>query len=256
MKKRIVAIIQARMGSTRLPGKVMADLCGMPMLAVLLHRLKMVHELDEIVVATTNRADDDPLVNWLKEQNVKYFRGSQDDVLERFWCCAKENSADIIVRITADDPLKAPEIISHAIQLLVKYDSIDYVSNTLEPTFPEGLDVEVFSFLALDRAHNKANLKSEREHVTPYIWKNLSIFNIKQFGMSPNLSSWRLTVDKMEDLQFVRKLLSFSNNDIEISAKEIFRIFEENPELALINSNTVRNEGYLKSLRMENKIEK
>lgn len=246
-----VAIVQARMGSTRLPGKVLAELCGMPMLGFLLQRLRLAKELDEIIVATTTSDEDDLLVDWLKSNGVSYFRGSEYDVLDRFWRCARIHSADVVVRVTADDPLKDPEIIGRALAELHATEGIDYVSNTIKPTFPEGLDIEVFTFQALSRAHKEATLLSEREHVTPYIWKNPKQFVLRCFEMEPNLSSWRWTVDKPEDLVFIRTIMSHFRNEINTSYKDIIRLILNKPELTEINSGTIRNEGYLKTIAME-----
>lgn len=248
---KIIALVQARMSSTRLPGKVLADLCGIPMLSVLLHRLRQTQGIDEIVVATTTDPSDDTLVDWLTSHGVLFFRGSENDVLDRFWQCAKAHKADIIVRVTADDPLKDSEIIGRALAEFNANEGIDYVSNTITPTFPEGLDIEVFSFKALDRAAREATLPSEREHVTPYIWKHPDRFSVHCFKMYPDLSSWRWTVDKPEDLLFIQTLLSHFENNIETSYKEIIQLLNEKPELKKINAGTVRNEGYWKTLSME-----
>jgi len=250
---KTVAIVQARMGSSRLPGKVLANLCGQPMLAVLLHRLSLAIGLDEIVVATTNAQTDNVLVDWLISNNVAFFRGSESDVLERFWSCAKKYKAELVVRITADDPLKDPKIVTKAIDEFKSRINVDYVSNTIHPTYPEGLDVEVFSFSALDLAYRESRLISEREHVTPYIWKNPDKFGLYCFKMKPDLSHWRWTVDKPEDLIFIKKVLALLNNNIDVGYEEIIDLIQRNPELARINSNTVRNEGYLNTISKENK---
>jgi len=246
-----IAIVQARMGSTRLPGKVLAEICGEPMLGFLLQRLRRTAELDRIVVATTTSDEDDVLVDWLESNGVSYFRGSENDVLDRFWQCARIHEADIVVRVTADDPLKDPEVIDQALSELRAAAGTDYVSNTIKPTFPEGLDIETFTFQALTRAHQDATLQSEREHVTPYIWKNPNQFNLRCFEMEPNLSSWRWTVDKPEDLAFIRTVMSHLGNEINASYRDIIRLILSKPELAQINSGTVRNEGYLKTIAME-----
>jgi spore coat polysaccharide biosynthesis protein SpsF len=244
---RVVAIIQARMGSSRLPGKVLAEIDGQPLLGILISRVKSSKFLDQIVVATTTETADDILCDWLINEGVEYFRGSERDVLDRFWQCAKLYRADIIVRITADDPLKDSEIIDKALGMLKGSECVDYVSNTLKPTYPEGLDVEVFRFSALKKANAEATLASEREHVTPYIWKNRAKFKSVNFEMTPNLSDWRWTVDKPEDLEFVRSLLCLVGNDIFTGYQDLIETVNKNPLLRGINSSTVRNEGYLKS---------
>lgn len=248
---RVVAIIQARMSSTRLPGKVLADICGQPLLKWLMNRIVSVKEIDEVVVATTTNPADDQLQVWLNTESVKCFRGSEDDVLERFYWCAKERAADIIVRVTADDPLKDPGVIRQAITSLINDPNVDYCSNTIHPTFPEGLDIEVFRFSALEHAFRDARLASEREHVTPYIWKNPQLFFIKEFRWERNLNDWRWTVDKPADLEFIKNIYMHFRHQPLVSFTEIINYLEKFPEILLINQGTIRNEGYLKSLTLE-----
>lgn len=248
---KVVAIIQARMSSTRLPGKVLTDICGQPLLKWLLNRIVSVKEIDEVVVATTTNPADDELQEWLNKESVICFRGSEDDVLDRFYWCAKERAADIIVRVTADDPLKDPGVIRQAITSLINNPNADYCSNTIHPTFPEGLDIEVFRFSALEHAFRDARLASEREHVTPYIWKNPQLFFIKEFIWERNLSDWRWTVDKPADLEFVKNIYMHFRDQPLVSFTEIINYLEKFPEILLINKGTIRNEGYLKSLTLE-----
>ncbi|MDB2389777.1 glycosyltransferase family protein [Alphaproteobacteria bacterium] len=247
----VVAIIQARMGSTRFPGKVLAEINNQPLLEILIARVKRSKLIDKIVVATTTEVDDDGLCDWLSINGVEYFRGSERDVLDRFWHCAKLFKADLVVRITADDPLKDPDIIDEIVGLLQSSDSIDYVSNTLKPSFPEGLDIEAFRFRALDKANAEALLDSEREHVTPFIWKNSKKFNLHNVEMSPDLSAWRWTVDKPEDLDFIKSLLHLAGDDIFLDYRALIKIVKRNFFLININSNTARNEGYISSVSAE-----
>lgn len=249
---KIVGIIQARMGSSRLPGKVLADVHGRPMLKWLLDRMHSVKLIDEIIVATTLSPEDDGLVNWLCENNVKYFRGSESDVLERFYECAKKHQASLVVRITADDPLKDPGIIAQAIAMIANDPEIDYCSNSINPTYPEGLDIEVFRFSALEKSFQEAQLSSEREHVTPYIWKNPELFKVASLEFDQNLSYWRWTVDKADDLQFVRAVYQEFINQPLVPFTEIISFLERNPKIVEINiASAIRNEGYLKSLSLE-----
>ncbi len=245
---RVVAIIQARMGSSRLPGKVLAKIEGRPLLDVLISRVQNSKFVDQIVVATTTERTDDILCDWLNNEGIEYYRGSERDVLDRFFQCAKLYRADVIVRVTADDPLKDSYIIDEALGILSESSDIDYVSNTIRPTYPEGLDIEVFRFSVLEKANTEATLESEREHVTPYIWKNKEKFKVVNFEMTPNLSDWRWTVDKPEDLEFVRSLFSLAGNDFSTGYLDLIEIVNKNPLLVDINSNTVRNEGYIKSI--------
>lgn len=250
----IVAIIQARMGSTRLPAKVLADVCGCPMLQRLIKRIECVRDLDSIVVATTDSTDDDQLAAWVAANTrCEVFRGSEFDVLDRFYQCASRASASIVVRVTADDPLKDPALISHAIDRLLADQQLDYCSNTLRPTYPEGLDIEVFRFDALERAHCEATLPSDREHVTPYIWRQPELFRVSNFEFERDLSTWRWTVDKPNDLEFIRKIYGEFPGRPDVSYLEIIDLLERNPQLMLINQGTVRNEGYQKSLSLEKK---
>jgi spore coat polysaccharide biosynthesis protein SpsF (cytidylyltransferase family) len=245
---RVVAIIQARMGSTRRPGKVLEKVLGEPLLGHLLVRLRSVKELDDIVIATTDHESDDVLVQWTSSNNVKCFRGSQYNVLSRFYDCAYENDAQIIVRVTADDPLKDPVVVSHAIKLLLKHSELDYVSNTIKPTYPEGIDIEVFRFEALQRAFNSAKKKSDLEHVTPFIWNNPKEFRLYNFEAALDSSSVRLTVDYEEDLEVVRKVFEKFKGHPLVTYQEIVNFLDDNPEIAKINENIARNEGYNNSI--------
>ena len=251
---RTVAIIQARMGSTRLPGKVLTEISGKTMLQRVVERTSAAKSVDEVVVATTNEKEDDTLVNYLKNEGIcDIFRGSVDDVLSRYYECAKLHKADIIVRVTADDPLKDPQIIDQAIELLNEDPMLDYCSNTIEPSYPEGLDIEVVRLSALERAHNEAQLASEREHVTPYIWKHPNLFKILNFKFERNLKDWRWTVDKPEDIEFMRCVYREYGSCPLVSYKDVIVWLDKNPQIRQINSGINRNEGYLKSLDLEKK---
>lgn len=246
---KTVAIIQARMGSTRLPGKVLAKINGRPMLGLLLSRVDAASLVSEIIVAIPDEQGDDVLRDWLEDNNIEYFRGSAEDVLERFYLCALACQADLIVRVTADDPLKDPEIINYAIRCMLDNLEFDYVSNTIIPTYPEGLDIEVFKFSALENAYRNAVLSSEREHVTPYIWKHSEFFITHNFVNQRNLSSWRWTVDKYEDLLFIRTIMDIFKDQPLVSYLEIIEFLDANPDLLKINTQkTLRNEGYIQSI--------
>ena len=248
---RVVAIIQARMGSTRRPGKVLEKIHGEALLAHLLVRLQAVKEFDDIIIATTHHDTDDVLYEWASSNDIKCFRGSEDNVLSRFYHCASENDAQIIVRITADDPLKDPEVISHAINLLLDHSELDYVSNTIKPTYPEGIDVEVFTFEALQRAFNLAVKKSDLEHVTPYIWNNPEEFKVHNFEASLDTSYVRLTVDYEDDIEVVRRILDRFIDYPLVPYQHIVNFLSDHPEIAKINGTITRNEGYNQSIMGE-----
>ncbi|MEM2679660.1 MAG: glycosyltransferase family protein [Candidatus Hadarchaeales archaeon] len=252
--RKTVAIIQARVGSTRLPGKVLKEICGKPMLWYVIERVKRARLINEIVVATTTNAEDDEIVKIAEQCRVKTFRGSEDDVLDRYYRAAKEFKADVVVRITADCPLIDPEIVDKTVEFFLKGD-FDYVSNTVRPTFPDGLDVEVFSFDALKKAWENATKLSEREHVTPYIRKHPEKFKIGSFEAEHDLSHLRWTVDREEDLRFVREVYERIGKEI-FHMQDVLELLREHPELAEINRGIKRNEGYEKSLREDREIVK
>jgi spore coat polysaccharide biosynthesis protein SpsF len=250
---KIVAIIQARMSSTRLPGKVLSDIAGLPMLARIITRISITPDIGEIVVAITEAPEDDVLADWIyaNYEKQKCFRGNENDVLDRYYQCAKLYNADLVIRITADDPLKDAGIIQKAIEFFYADSSLDYCSNTIKPTYPEGLDIEVFKFSALELAWKSAKLPSEREHVTPYIWKNTTIFNVKNFEYERDLSAWRWTIDKPIDLIFMNIIHeNFIKNPL-VEFEKIINYLDKNPTLLEINSGTIRNEGYFKSTNEE-----
>lgn len=248
---RVVAIIQARMGSTRRPGKVLEKICGKTLLEHLLVRLHAVKELDDIIIATTNNESDDVLYQLAYQNNIKCFRGSEENVLSRFYHCAREYKAKTIVRITADDPLKDPEVISQAINILLDYSDLDYVSNTIKPTYPEGIDVEVFTLEALQRAFNLAVKKSDLEHVTPYIWNNPHEFKVHNFEAPSDTSHFRLTVDYEEDIEVVRRIISKFFDFPLVSYQSIVEFLRDHPDISKINETFTRNEGYRKSIAKE-----
>ena len=246
---RTIAIMQARMGSARLPGKVLADIAGKPMLLRIIERTASAKLVDDIVIATTTSGADDALVRFVETNTPhKVYRGSEANVLDRYFQCARQHSADVVVRITADDPLKDPGIIDHAIQLQAAAPGIDYCSNTINPSYPEGLDVEVFSYSALEKSHREARLLSEMEHVTPYMYKNPDRFTIRDFQYERNLSDWRWTVDRAEDLQFANAVFSHFYDQPLVSYADVIQSLEENPQIREINAHVIRREGYLNSL--------
>lgn len=207
---KVVCIIQARMGSTRLPGKVMLGLCGKTVLGHVIERVKMVKNIDEIVIATTTKEDDSIIVEEALKYDVKVFRGSEEDVLSRYYYAAKENDADVVVRITSDCPLIDPEIIDEMLsrfKYLYKENKVDYLSNTLERTFPRGLDAEIFSFKILEDAFINAEKYHQREHVTPYIYENANKFKlVGGYQKDIDYSYHRWTLDTEEDFELIRRI--------------------------------------------------
>lgn len=246
--QKIVAIIQARMGSSRLPGKTLVDILGKPLLYHIVQRIKASKYIDEIIIATTTESIDQAIVKFAKENDLLFYMGSVNDVLDRFYNASIRVNADIVVRITADDPFKDPVIIDKVITYLITHPELDYASNTIKPTYPEGLDVEVLRFNALKNAYENAKLRSEREHVTPYVWKNPEKFNIANIENDKDLSYYRWTLDYEEDLEFVRKVYSGIYKGEVFLLDDILFFLKENPHISNLNKGIVRNEGYLKSL--------
>lgn len=251
----VVAIIQARMGATRLPGKTMMSIVGKPMLWHIIQRVREAKLIDRIVVATTTAEIDKQILQLADELGVESYAGSQNDVLDRFYQVAKLFGANVIVRVTADDPFKDPLTIDEAVRFFLENkDHVDYVSNTIEPTFPEGLDIEVFSFDALEKAWKEAKKASEREHVTSYMWTHLDKFrpaNIRHKG--ENLSHLRWTVDDEKDLEFTREVYSrLYREDRIFHMKDILTLLNTHPHLKKINAGHVRFDGYIKSLKNDN----
>lgn len=253
---RIVAIIQARTDSTRFPKKVLADILGKPMIAHLIDRAKKSELVDQLVLATTNRKIDDSIVDIAKKHNIDVFRGNFEDVLDRYYNAAKKHQADVVVRITGDCPLVDPHILDTIIRYFLD-NNYDYASNTIEPTYPDGLDVEVFSFKSLEKAWKEAQLPSEREHVTPYIITHPEKFKISNFRNSVDLSHLRWTVDQKEDLEFVREIFKqFYSKKSMFYMEDILELLQKYPDLKEINAGIKRNEGYLDSLKKDKIIQK
>lgn len=243
----IVAIIQARMGSTRLPGKVLKDIEGHSMLWHVVSRVRQAETVDKVIVATTENLSDDPVAAFCDQAGILCFRGSEDDVLDRYYQAASWIGAQTVVRITADCPLIDPMVMDRVVRAYLGGE-YDYVSNSIERTYPDGLDTEVFSFEALDRAWREAKLMSEREHVTPYIWKNEQLFRQHKVTQEKNLSALRWTVDEPEDLLFVRQIYKYQAGQIFLM-EDVVKLLEEHPEFIGINEGFEINEGYQRSLQ-------
>ncbi|MFA7288397.1 MAG: glycosyltransferase family protein [Melioribacteraceae bacterium] len=243
----IVAIIQARTGSTRLPNKVLKNLCGKPLIWHIINRLKYSKKIEKIVLATTQNENDDTLEKWARENGIDCFRGNENDVLDRYYKAAQYFSAGTIVRITADDPFKDPYIIDEVLELYEK-NNLDFAYNNKPPTFPEGLDTEVFSFDALEIAFKNSVDPFEREHVTQFFYRNPSIFKQLCLFNETNLSYLRWTIDTQLDWDMVEIIYNrlYKLNEI-FSMFEILDLLKKEPDIARINSTVERSTFYKKT---------
>jgi Spore coat polysaccharide biosynthesis protein F, CMP-KDO synthetase homolog len=243
----ISAIIQARMGSSRLPGKVMKEVSGHPVLYHVIERVSRSRMINEVVVATTFEKEDLAILEFCAGMGIRVFAGSEEDVLDRYYQAAKLCKPDHVVRITADCPLHDPAVIDRVIHKHLELDN-DYTSNTLEETFPDGLDCEIFTFAALEQAWKKAKLLSEREHVTPYIKKGE---HFKKYCVKDTIdhSQYRWTLDTERDFAFICKIFEelYPDNP-EFGKNDIYELLERCPDILEINKGIIRNEGYLRSL--------
>lgn len=246
IKQNTAIIIQARMGSTRLPGKIMKELAGKPMLWHVVERSRRAKNADNVIVATTVNPEDDIVEKLCKENGFLYFRGSADNVLERYYLTAGKFSAQIVVRITSDCPLNDPALIDSTIEAY-KNGSYDYLSLAVSgpEAFPRGFDVEVFSFKALEKAYRKAREPHEKEHVTPYIWENKNKeFKVgQQFIKAPPeyAREYRLTVDYPEDFLLIEKIYAALYKPGKIfHMPEIIHFLDNNPQIASLNANCVQ----------------
>ncbi len=233
---KVVAIIQARMGSTRFPGKVLKDIEGETMLARVVNRLRRTFLINETLVATTDGAADDVIVAECRKASVPVCRGDENDVLERYYRAAQLSKAEAVVRITSDCPLIDPEVTDETIAAFLK-DRPDYACNTLTRSYPRGLDTEVMSVAALSRASQEARKPHEREHVTPYIYENPAKFKILPVTGNVDHSSHRWTVDTPEDLEFVRAIyarLKDKENGA-FSWRDVLALLEREPALLELN---------------------
>jgi len=231
---KIVAIIQARMGSTRLPGKVLKDLSGDTVLARVVSRVRRFQTLDNVVVATSTHAADDVVVRECRRLECGVFRGSEQDVLDRYCCAAREAQADIIVRITSDCPLIDPEVSDRTIRAFLDVQP-DYASNVMMRTYPRGLDTEVMQFVALERAVQEATESYEREHVTPYLYEHPETFKLLSVTGEKDYSQYRWTLDTPEDLDCLRQIYSRFEGSDNFSWRDVLNILEREPRLAGIN---------------------
>lgn len=250
----ILAIIQARMSSKRLPGKVLKPVMGRPLLSLQIERIKKSKLIDKIVIATSSSAEDQHLEKFCQENKIICFRGPLDNVLERFYLCAKKFNPNHIIRLTGDCPL----IHSNFINDIIKFHqqgNYDYSSNSLEPTLPDGLDIEIMSFSTLQQTYKHATLPSELEHVTPFIYNHPKQFRIGYLTYPRNYSNLRWTVDEPEDFEVIKNIFeNLYNKNNNFGFDEILNFFENHPNLQKKNQSFARNEGYFKSLERDKKI--
>lgn len=242
---RVEIFVQARMASTRLPGKVLKQVLGKPLLGFLLERLARVKGADACVVVTSINPKDDAIVGYCKENGIPCYRGPEEDVLTRFYQVAKERAPDAIVRICADCPLIDPEVVDLAISNYKSLaPSIDYLSNCLKRSYPRGMDTEVFSLQALEQAYTQAQTAAEREHVTPFIYQHPEFFQLQNLEYTRDFSHLRLTVDTIEDFSLIAKILEglYPQNK-NFSLADVLKLLELHPELTQINAH-VQQKNY------------
>ena len=244
-RERVVAIVQARMGSTRLPGKVLASIEGEPMLWHVIERARRARGVDAIVVATSTAPLDDAIDKFCQSHDIALFRGSENDVLDRYFCAATHYLADNVVRITADCPLIDPQVIDRVVAEFIAEDC-DYAANVIERTFPHGLDTEVFKYAALTKAAREAKAPTEREHVTPYLrnsgrfsWHNV----IADVAVAPGYYRW--TVDEAGDLEFIRAVYRCLGTTQFFDWRTVVELLDAHPELTQLNAMIVNDAGFI-----------
>jgi len=252
--KQVVAIIQGRMGSSRLPGKILADIAGQPMLGRVFIRTSRAASVSRTVFATTTDPSDDPVAEYCDFSGIPFTRGSLYDVLDRYYQAAKEANADVVVRITADCPVIDPELIDNVVNTLLE-DEYDFVCNRLPPpwhrTYPIGLDVEACMFNVLEKAWKEAEEPQHREHAMPYFYEGVELstvnrtlstgtsprgYNIALLHHTADFGDYRWTVDTPEDLEFMRQVYSHFDGRDDFTWKEVLDLVHDNPELMKINA--------------------
>ena len=243
-------IIQARLGSKRFPKKVLAKIGKKPMIWYSIERIKRVPGIKQVILATTKNSQDEVLLKIAKNCDILSFKGKTYDVLDRYYQCGLEFNADPIVRITGDCPLIDSTIIKKMLEKFNK-SNYDYISNIFPPTFPDGLDIEIFSFKTLEKVHHKVKLRSDKEHVTSYIRNHPKEFKIFNYENTKDLSKLRWTVDEKQDLIFVKRIYNKMKPKNNFSMKSILKIIEKDPNISKINSKISRNEGYMKSVKKD-----
>lgn len=252
----VLAITQARYGSTRLPAKILKEVNGITLLEIHLRRILQSKMITKLKVATTDEEGSKYIIDIANKVGVEYHQGSVDDVLDRFYQTALPEKPDYVVRVTSDCPLIDPDIIDQTIKICIDGD-YDYASNTLIPTYPDGMDVEVFKFSALETAWRDAKLLSEHEHVTPYIKNNSTVMGgnlFKSYNVvnDVDLSALRITVDEQRDFEVIKALIE--NVGIDKHCNDYVAFLESHKDVMEINASIMRNEGYAKSLANDKEI--
>jgi spore coat polysaccharide biosynthesis protein SpsF len=243
MSENVVAIIQARMSSSRLPGKVLAELGHQPVLAWVVQRARRAKRVDRVVVATTTDPSDDPVAEYCLANEIAVTRGSMQDVLDRYYKSARHFKADVVVRLTGDCPFIDPEMLDDNLGAFLEAEPpLDFAANRLPPPFtrtiPIGLDAEYCTFKALEYAWKVADEKHQREHVMPYFYEHPEKFNILHITQEPNYGHFRWTVDTPEDLELLRMIAAYFTGRDDFSWLEVLEVVQAHPELAEINLDT------------------
>lgn len=247
----IIAVIQARMGSTRLPGKVLLPILGRPMLSLQIERIKRAKLIDQIVIATSGHPSDLPIQQFAQENGILCIRGAVDDVLDRYYQAAKRTQAEHIVRLTGDCPLSDPDVIDAVVRHHVRHHE-DYTSNVHPPTYPDGFDVEVLTMRALQEAWNNADAASEREHVTSYFRRELPHVARGNISHDSDVSDIRLTVDEPEDYEVVKRVFEgLVAMGTGFGLSDVLALLQDHPDISKLNSAIERNAGFEASLDKE-----
>ena len=246
----IAAVVQARMGSSRLPGKTLEDIAGRPMLGRLVDRARAIPGVEQVVIATTDQPADRAILRFAEAEGLPASTGSEQDVLDRVYRAATRFGVSVIVRVTPDCPMLDPEVSGRVLAEFRRLEgAVDYVSNVHPPTFPDGLDTEVFSLDALETAWREATLPSDREHVTPFIWRQPARFQLANIAHAEDLSSQRWTVDTAADLAFARAVYdAIGGAGRMFGMAEVLKLLAVNPGLRDLNAGQERNEGLARSL--------
>ena len=251
-KSKLDIIIQARIGSTRLKGKVLKNYKNLTPLKILIERLKYCKNINEIIICTTKLKEDKRIIKFCKKENIKYFKGSKNDVLSRHFFTAKKFKSDAIVRITSDCPLIDYRIINQMTSFFLKK-KVDYYANTypLPTTYPDGMDIEIFNYKTLKAAHNKARLPSEREHVTPYMYNSGKFLTIRK-SLKKDLSKFRFCIDYKKDFILLKKFINhFKKTIYTVSMYQLISFLKKKPNLIKYQKNINRNEGWTSSLKKD-----